>query len=557
MLKIKKTIFIACAAFTFAQLNVNAQEALKSAEEEYYDFLALQGLTERNYLNYRTLSDSEWQIKEDAEHPWQDNNLGTKKTVFQAETLSDGWFMRGVDQSVKYKVYGPEWFNSYNTHMPYGQNDGALWQGKGYNTSITAGARLEAYGFEVTFKPQISFSQNKSFDLMPSAYDSPYGYFWGYGRNQGADAPQRFGDDSFWTFDWGDTEIRYTWHNLTAGVGTQAIWLGPAFVNPVLHSNNAATYPKVDVGFRKTEVNIFGHYIGDMEGRIWTGRLTESDYFDNDGSNDHNMFHGLTMSYAPSFLEGLTLGVNRVCLTKWKMKNLKYVLPREENSDVGVQGSGEDQKASFTADWIFPSVGFEVYGEIGIDDFANRMKNFEHTMTYTAGAKKAVRISDKHNISGEIIFEWNNTEMSQDFQLQWPYNFGFHYQVTQGYTNKGQWLGSGIGYGGNSQFLGFKIYHPKGSVLLFINRFEPDSNYIYSKAVEAKANEDNLNDKYYHQMKSHLVLGISSDYFVTSSLKINAGILYDKIYSPYYEDESKEGTWMRNYSAQFGLKYSL
>ena len=239
------------------------------------------------------------------------------------------------------------------------------------------------------------------------------------------------------------------------------------------------------------------------------------------------------------------------------MKNLKYVLPREENSDVGVQGSGEDQKASFTADWIFPSVGFEVYGEIGIDDFANRMKNFEHTMTYTAGAKKAVRISNKHNISGEIIFEWNNTEMSQDFQLQWPYNFGFHYQVTQGYTNKGQWLGSGIGYGGNSQFLGFKIYHPKGSVLLFINRFEPDSNYIYSKAVEAKANEDNLNDKYYHQMKSHLVLGISSDYFVTSSLKINAGILYDKIYSPYYEDESKEGTWMRNYSAQFGLKYSL
>ena len=34
-----------------------AQEALKSVEEEYYDFLALQGYTERHALNYRTLSD--------------------------------------------------------------------------------------------------------------------------------------------------------------------------------------------------------------------------------------------------------------------------------------------------------------------------------------------------------------------------------------------------------------------------------------------------------------------------------------------------------------------
>ena len=42
-----------------------SQESLKSAEEEYYDFLSLQGITSRPYLNYRTLSDSDWTIMEE------------------------------------------------------------------------------------------------------------------------------------------------------------------------------------------------------------------------------------------------------------------------------------------------------------------------------------------------------------------------------------------------------------------------------------------------------------------------------------------------------------
>ena len=46
---------------------LHAQEALKSLEEEYYDFLFLQGLTERPTLGYRTLSDNVWNLKESSE----------------------------------------------------------------------------------------------------------------------------------------------------------------------------------------------------------------------------------------------------------------------------------------------------------------------------------------------------------------------------------------------------------------------------------------------------------------------------------------------------------
>ena len=596
---LKKTFALA-PFFLALTCSLFSQEALKSAEEEYYDFLSLQGLVERPTLGYRTLSDSEWKfiekespiLDEDGnpildengnpvmektlpQHVWQNNTLGKKRTLWQSNSKGSNWFTKGFDHSIKFKAYGPEWYNSFNTAAPYGQNDVALWQGKGYNTSLTGGARLEGYGFELTVKPQVCFSQNLGFKLMDNSayYTNKYAYIWGYGKDKGVDAPQRFGDSSFWTYDWGDTEARWTWHTFTAGFGTQSIWLGPAWLNPLLHSNNAATYPKFDIGLRKTEIFMpfFGWDLGAIEARLWIGRTTESDYFDNDSSNDHNQITGITFSYAPSFLPGLTLGVNKICMSKWDTnKAIKYLNPLYDVND------DEDQKFSFIADWIFPKVGFEVYGELGVDDYfvgwhtdyrtESLIRNPFHTMTFSVGLKKSVTLSKRKNIYGKIIFEWNTTEMSQDFQFEWPYNFGFHHITTQGYTNKGQWLGSGIGYGGNSQILAFDIFYQKGDTLFFIWRNNPDNNYIYSKTLYTSANSDEgkaLYQKYYVAYKANFNIGIVTNYFVTKNLKLNGGFVYNLIMnSQYNPSKIKETSFytvvpdkIHNFQIQLGAKY--
>ncbi|MDR0721156.1 MAG: hypothetical protein LBF78_16105, partial [Treponema sp.] len=187
-----KTIFIFLLLFICGM--TFSQEALKSDVEEYYDFLALQGLAARPSLNYRTLSDSVWNVDEETAHPWQNQNLGKR---------------RGLFGDVLMKIYGPELFMSVNTAAPYGQNDGALWQGKGFNASFTGGVRFEGYGLELTFKPQLAFSQNAAFEMIPSAYSGEdyagkaanYGY---YGIPN-IDVPQRFGDKPFFVYDWGDS----------------------------------------------------------------------------------------------------------------------------------------------------------------------------------------------------------------------------------------------------------------------------------------------------------------------------------------------------------------
>jgi hypothetical protein len=525
-------------------VGISAQEALKSTEEEYYDFLALQGITKRPTLNYRTLSDSVWNIEEGTTHPWAEQNLGTRREFF------DTFFL---------KLYGPELFNSINTAAPYGQNDGALWQGKGYNASFTAGVRLEAYGLELTFKPQLAFSQNLAFDIMPSNYDSEYGYFWGYGHNRGIDAPQRFGDKPFFTYDWGDSEIRYSWKTLTAGFGTQAIWLGPAYLNPMLHSNNAPSYPKFDIGLRKQKITVpkLNWNLGYVEARYWLGYLSESDYFDNDTANDHTMFHGFSFAYSPPLSSELVFFINRVCLVPWKIENLKYMIPSTDNSE-------EDQKASFGFSWLFPPVGFEVYGEIGIDDYvADNIKGYirypYHTMTYTIGLKKTMNIKPQRNIYGILFFEWNNMEMSQDFQFMWPYTFYFHHVNMHGYTNNGQWLGNASSSGGSGQFLKYTVYYPKGNASLFIHRYNPDNNFFYGQFINETPAQTGQGAKYFYSWKANLNIGAHTTYFINKKTRIEGGIVYNLIENPSYYNKADIGNdeFMHNFNINISVGIKL
>ena len=548
----KKKCLIAFFLFSLMFPGIlTAQEAIGTAEEKYFDFLALMGLVQRPTLNFRTLSDSRWDINPDINHPWQNQNLGS----FQP-----------LPGNFRVRVYGPDMFMSVNTAAPYGHNDGVLWQGRGFNARLRGGARLEwqgpqRHGLEVTFMPHFAFSQNLAFEIMPSHFENEFGYFWGYGppgsNMGGADAPQRFGDRPFFAWDFGDSEIRYTWRNFTVGFGTQAIWLGPAFLNPILHSNNAPAYPKFDIGLRRQPITLpwLGWYIGDIEARLWTGRLTGSDFFNNDDSNRHTMFHGAAFAYAPSFLPGLTLFVNWVNLVPWELRNLRHFLPFDR-SNTG----DEDMKASLGFSWAFPQVGFEVFFEIGFDDYTNWIQHPFHATVYTGGLRKAVRIRPERNIYGLIKFEFNWMEMTNDFQLMWPYSFYFHHLMIRGYTNRGQWLGNGVSPGGNSQHLSFTVFYPRGNSTIFISRNNPDNNYLWAKAVNASAIADNLNKRYYRTNKANFNIGVNTNYFFNTNFLISGGIVYNLIINPLFHHHQLPhmSTFHKhNFSFQLGVRFLL
>ena len=553
----KNSIFTKLTIVFLVISNISAQEALKSTEEDYYDFLALQGITERPTLNYRTLSDSQWNLPQDANHVWSDNNLGTTFTLWQKENPGENWFLKGINQNLLMKVYGPKWFNSFNTASPYGQNDGALWQGKGYNTSLTAGIRFEFYGIEATIKPNVNFSQNLGFEYIKpnyAAYDqngnptiyngkaSDFGY---YGVSY-IDAPQRFGTNSFWTFDWGDTEIRYSLYNFTIGFGTQSVWLGPAKLNPIIHSNNAASYPKLDFGFRKTSLYmpVLGWHLGDIEVRTWWGKLSESDYFDNNEENNDNLISAVSAAWSlPYIFNGLTIGFNRTMLSKWDNINpytlFEVLIPGMKSS----AGSDEsDQRFSLIFDYHLQKVGFNIYFEWARNDFSPYMDFVVrypfHTQGWTLGLQQAFNLPKELKL--QLLLEVTFLECSADYDrlINWYTTFYAHHKITQGYTNKGQWLGAGIGTGGNSQYLGFRLYHKKGSVDIFAHRRNPDLDY--TMFIDSRNNPKETTNAAEGNIRCLLDFGLSSKYYVTKDFVLELKYIFSDERNPL--NKSQEGS---------------
>ena len=575
----KKTFLLfTIAIFISGMQSVFAQEALKSTEEEYYDFLSLTGITERPTLGYRTLSDSVWNFKdiesyeensdgtftkvripgnETPGHIWKNNNLGTTFTLWQPKNPADNWFARGLKQGITARIYGPEWFNSYNTATPYGQNDGALWQGRGYNTALTTGIRLESYGFELTFKPQISWSQNKEFEYITPNYSganySEKAAKYGYYGVASIDAPQRFGDKSFWTYDWGDTEIRYSWYSFTIGLGTQSIWLGPAKLNPILHSNNAASYPKFDIGLRKTNIRMpyFGWDLGSIEARSWWGKLSEGDWFDNNPNNNNNLISGLSISYQFPFLKELTVGMNRTMLSHWNDISTYTLFKIYQLGSSQTGGYDEsDQRISFIVDYKFEKAGIELYFEWGKNDYSSGVDFYLrypfHTEGWTFGAIKSFNMP--FNLKAEIQLELSNLECSADYDrlIPWYTSFYTHHLITQGYTNRGQWLANGIGTGGNSQYIGLKIFSKNGYLELFGQRRNPDLDYTMymdlRKNPEAEAS-----------IKAIFDFGISLLYNITPSFPINVKFVLQDEHNPLNFTNRDVGKSIKRYNCYFQL----
>jgi hypothetical protein len=160
------------------------------------------------------------------------------------------------------------------------------------------------------------------------------------------------------------------------------------------------------------------------------------------------------------------------------------------------------------------------------------------------------------NLKSELSFEWNNFEMSQDFQMQWPYmGYYAHGFVKQGYTNNGQILGAGSGYFGNSQYLQYKVYYPKGYTSLKFHRFCPNNNSIYSKAVYAVANgeESDLFKNWYANFETYFCWGIDSLFFINNDLSLTLSYTYIKIFNQNYTNR-KNGN---NHNIKFELKYNI
>lgn len=489
-------------------------------------------------------------------HPWMDHPLLAER--------------KSREGPFDYRIYSPQILRSNNSDLPMGQNDGVLWQGVGLNYWATAGAGVQYGPFTAVFRPQFAYSENIDFPLQ----DRDLSYIPGYNISMlpnysgsefqdflmFADYPIRFGADSFSEFDLGDSFIQAEFKGFAAGVSNERLWTGPAVHNPLLFSTHA---PGFLHGFLGT-VEPYDTSFGRFEGRWIWGGLRESDYFNGSGASERRFITALSMNYSPSVLPGLSVGFTRAAVTYsgdgTGVSDLFLVFrpslpPPDDNTSI------DDyffNKTSFFARWVFPSANFEAYAEWGRNDDRRRFRDLiaepELNRGFVLGFLKNFELASGHSLL--LNTEVTNLENSSVTATKRDFNIWYTNPVIgQGFTNRGQVLGAGIGPGSSTQFIGLQYYNRWGRAGISGRRIAHNIDRLFK-------HEDFLRDNFARWPQFFLLAGrheIEIQYrfdllvFLPYGLELEAGYSIGKTDNRFY----LRGVDVNNYQYSFTLRYNL
>jgi len=435
--------------------------------EDYVRVLQILGKAPRSSFNIRPTVELDVPARPGESHPWEEHLPTT---------------VVGSGPSVS--VTGARAAAFVNSAHPWGQNDGAVWQGRGMTTALGARADLKWAGLVVVLDPTLLFTQNAEFDLAGVSNPNlpSFAYPW-----RTIDYPQRFGSESYWTFDPGQSGVTLDVRGVRVGFGTANLWWGPSMRNAIIMSNNAPGFTHASISTARQVATP----LGDVEAQWIHGRLGQSDWFDAT-ANPERFITGLAVSYSPGFLDELSIGFTRVFiglvpsggtdlgdyfLVFQGFAKKAFANPSNPGGD-----DEHDQLFSLFARWELPASGFEVYTEWARNDHSWDLTDFvrepEHSQAYTLGFRKAVEISGNRVVT--MTGELSQLEGSSTFQSRGvKVTYYAHHVVTQGYTHEGQLLGAGVGPGGNAQFLGVDLYSGRGKVGWFLERRIHDNDAYY------------------------------------------------------------------------------
>jgi hypothetical protein len=359
----------------------------------------------------------------------------------------------------------------YNSHHPYGWNDGSMIQAKGYQNQLSFGLYSKIGILSIQLQPEFVYAQNSNFSTFPGTHSDSTWKSYYYVLNR-IDDPEKYGNGSYAKFFPGQSSIRLNYKKLSLGVSTENLWWGPGIRNSLVMSNTAPGFQHITFNTTSPLVSP----IGSFEWQVVSGILKNSDILPGDTTrkfegqslyipkiDGDRYLNGMVITWQPKWTKGLFLGASRMFyLYKSDVqKSLNGYLPIVANLFKGGKVEREDSKRrdqmlSVFFRLILPKEKAELYAEYGRNDHSSDLRDLlvepEHARAYIIGFKKLFETPKQREI--ELLMELthlHNPPTSRVRELEGWYT---HYQVRQGYTNLGQVIGAGIGPGSNSQTLG-------------------------------------------------------------------------------------------------------
>lgn len=411
--------------------------------------------------------------------------------------------------SIELKIFPIKHNIEYNTKTPYNRNNGTMIPNVGYQHISSLGFYSKIGPLTVTLRPEHHYSENKPF---PGFWEGHYPIIWAkrYILWNRIDMPERFGDKRHNSLLLGQSSVKLNYKKLSLGISNENIWWGPSIRNSIMMSNHAQ-------GFKHISFNTnspIKTFIGNFEFQLISGRLDSSGYTPPNieaeyagtklyvakinqlaETNDWRYLQGYIVTFSPKIITGFSLGFIRwtqmysalVEGKYWWMKGNPTYFPIFNNlfrkNDQFVDYEGQtDQAAGIFFRWLWEDSNAEIYAEYNHNDSKFNIRDLildsEHSRAVTVGIQKVFK--------SNLLFSWEWTQLEQSASriLRDAGSWYMHYQIYDGYTNKGEVLGAGIGPGSNSQYFSLQ---------------KINNNSIYGLALEIV---DNDNDFYYEAFAS-------------------------------------------------------
>lgn len=373
-----------------------------------------------------------------------------------------------------FKILPFNFISQFNSHHPYGWNDGAMIGAKGYQTLIRAGFYAAIGPLEVQVTPEIVYAANSRYEN-----NSDYG---------------NVTKGSYQKLLPGQSSISLSSGAFSVGLSTENLWWGPGRRSSLLMSNNAPG--SLHAFFRSKRPAITP--LGSFEWQLIGSKLTVDN---NLAYENFNLKQSLTpeknryqsafvISWQPKWVPSVFLGMTR-SLQRYKADLQlsgasffnKYIpvisKPFQKKNAVDDDTLRTDQLATFFLRWVFPASHAEFYIEYGLNDYGIHVRDYvmapTHSGAYTMGAKKIFPL--KHGEYLDMSFELTQMSQTPDYMVREAGNWYIHGAIQEGYTHENQIIGAGAGLGCNVQSITGTWVRGWKQLGVLLERVERDPQY--------------------------------------------------------------------------------
>jgi hypothetical protein len=391
-----------------------------------------------------------------------------------------------------------------NSNLPLGFNDGAMIPSVGKQNFYNFQVGIQWGNFTLQFAPEKVIAENLPVQGLGNDFDgtangSP-GNFWRryYEISENIiEAPNvHFKTKSDQNF-LGQTSLKYHTKNISFGISTENLWWGPGINYSLVLTNNAPGFLHYTIQTNKPIRTFLGtleaQFIG---GSLKNGFLKPSEY---DNPNAAQFY--IPKDSGERYLTGMVLTLN----PKWTknlyvgLSNMAYIYQKDMNGLEDATAIGNFSRhtifkkrpalGAIFLRYALPKDHAEVYFEYGRNDRGATPINifYDSVATgYVAGVRKLFPLSTNSkygaiSLNIEVVqlklpqanLIWN-TNLSAK-QSSWYTNS----QIRQGYTNKGQILGTYIGPGGSGQTMQLAWIKGMNKLGIGLERVSHNKDFYY------------------------------------------------------------------------------